>query len=131
MATNEQKGLDAVIRPCELTLGKLARLERIGSPLLSADFSNLTENLKSLYAVSVGADEFFSSLPELEKKAVEWGDGISMDEYESRLAKLCEGLVQFQVLMPRPDEDAKKKAGSATDGSSSSPSGVAEHTATS
>ena len=130
--TNEQKGLDAIVSPIELTLGQLARLERMGSPLLAADFSSLTENIKGLYAVfGCNANTFVDNADSLDALALAWADKLSQEEYEAKMKSLCDGLVRFGVLMPRPDEDAKKKCGSETDGSLSSQSGAVEHTATS
>lgn len=114
--TSEQKGLDALIAPGTLTLGQIARLERIESPLLSADFNSLVENLKALYAITLPAKEFAASLGELEARAMEWGDSLPKEEYRKRLTALADGLVEFGILMPRPDEEAKKKDASATVG---------------
>lgn len=130
--TNEQKGLDAIVCPIELTLGQLARLERMNSPLLAADFSSLVENIKGLYAVfGCDAKTFVENADKLDALALAWADNLPQDEYEAKMESLCDGLVRFGVLMPRPDEDAKKNIVSETDGSSSSQNGAVEHTATS
>lgn len=129
--TNEQKGLDAIISPTELTLGQLARLERMNSPLLTADFSSLVENIKGLYAVfGCDAKTFVENADALDALALAWADSLPQEEYEAKMKSLCDGLVRFGILMPRPDEDAKKNGGLATDGSSSSQNGAVEHTDT-
>lgn len=116
MATNEQKGLDALIAPPSFTLGHLARLERIQSPLLGAEFTNLNENLKAICALRMSASEFVKNADNLEPFALDLGDKLTMDEYEKALNDLVEGLVSYGILMPRPDEDAKKKTEKATAG---------------
>lgn len=116
MPTNEQKGLDAAINPSSLTLGKLARLERIKSPLLSANFNSLIENLKALYSLTLTASEFYTYVNDIEAKASEWAETLPPAEYEKQMDALCRGLVDFGILMPRPDEEASKKNGSVTAG---------------
>lgn len=109
--TNVDKGLDALIAPKKFTLGELARLERMKSPLLDADFSNLTANLAAVAALKLPPEEFVAKADALEAEAIKLGDsldGESLKEYTAELNRIAEGLVQFGVLMPRPDEDAKK-----------------------
>lgn len=110
MARAEDRGLDAVIRPSPLTLGKLARLERIKSPLLAANFDSLAADIEATWAVSVDADEFYKAVSSdsVAKSAEAWIDAIGKDEYKAQFDELVKGLVDFGVLMPRPDEDAKK-----------------------
>lgn len=117
MGTSEQKGLDALIAPRKFTLGDVARLERIKSPLLSADFSNLVFNLTAMVALRMDADEFVKKADALTGDAIRLGDEMTTEQYHAELERIAEGLTEFGILMPRPDEDAKKKAQSETAGS--------------
>lgn len=120
--SNVDKGLDALIAPKRITLGDVARLERIRSPLLAADFSSLAANLSAILALRMDADEFVAKADALanpdalDAEAIRLGDGLTMDGYRAELERLVQGLVDFGVLMPRPDEDAKKNEPQATDG---------------
>jgi hypothetical protein len=116
MATNEQKGLDALIAPHDLTLGQVARLERIKSPLLQAKFDSLVENLKAFAALDMSAEDFVANADNLDAFALKKGDGMTAEEYDRRMTWLADGLVAFGILMPRPDEEAKKKTDAETAG---------------
>ena len=104
------KGLDALIAPKKITLGALARLERMKSPMMEADFSSLNANLAAIAALRMSPEEFVSKADNMEAAALELADRIDAKEYHDELERIAEGLVQFGVLMPRPDEDAKKNA---------------------
>lgn len=114
--SNVDKGLDALIAPKKFTLGDVARLERMKSPLLEADFSSLNANLAAMAALRMGAEEFVSKADALEADALKLGEELSSEEYAAELNRIADGLVQFGVLMPRPDEDAKKNEPQATAG---------------
>ena len=104
------KGLDALIAPKKFTLGDVARLERIKSPVMDADFSSLNANLAAIAALRLPPAEFVAKADALEADALELADKIMPEEYHAELTRNADGLVQFGVLMPRPDEDAKKNA---------------------
>ena len=117
--TNVDKGIDALIAPKKFTLGDIARLERINSPLLDADFSDLTANLAAIAALRLEPEEFVKKADSLEAEALKAGDAMDADAlgaYSAEMERIAQGLVQFGFLMPRPDEDAKKNEGPGTAG---------------
>lgn len=125
--TNEQKGLDAVINPSPLTIGKLARLERIQSPLLEGKFDKLSDCLAALYILSLPAAEVLKHVETLEADALAFSETLTHDEYKRQLTELLDGLFAWWEMLPRPDEESKKKD-SVTDGSLSSSNGAVAHT---
>lgn len=104
------KGLDALIAPKKFTLGDVARLERMKSPLMDADFSSLNANLAAIAAIRMTPEEFVGKADKMELDALQLAENITSEEYGVELKRIADGLVQFGVLMPRPDEDAKKNA---------------------
>lgn len=106
--TNEQKGLDALISPSPLTIGQLARLERIKSPLLRGDYSKLNDCLVALYVLSLPAKEVLKHIDTLEEDALEYAEGFTHDTYKEALTKLLDGLFAWWEMLPRPDEESKK-----------------------
>lgn len=127
--THEQKGLDALIAPQPLTIGKLARLERIGSPLLRGEFERMTDCVAALYVLSLPANEVLKHIDTLEADALAYAETLTHEQYRKDLTDLLDGLFAWWEMLPRPDEDSKKNA-TATDGSSSSSNGAAAPTAT-
>ena len=123
--TNEQKGLDALIHPSPITIGQLARLERIKSPLLRGDFKNINDCLAALYILSLPASEVLKHIDTLESDTLIYAEQFTHDEYKSRMTALLDSLFAWWDMLPRPDEESKKND-TATDGSLSSQSGVAE-----
>jgi hypothetical protein len=127
--TNEQKGLKALVNPSPITIGKLARLELIKSPLVGGDFKDLNECLKALYVLELPAADVEGHLPTLTSDALAFAETLTHDEYKSKMQGLVDSLCAWWDMLPRPDEDAKKND-TATDGSSSLSNGAVEPTAT-
>lgn len=126
---NEQKGLDALINPAPITIGHLARLERIKSPLLTGNFKNMNDCIKAVYITELPASEVAKHIETIDTDALEFADTLTHDQYKEKVTKLLDSLFAWWDMLPRPDEESKKND-MVTDGSLSSPSGAVEHTAT-
>lgn len=127
--TNEQKGLKALVKPSPITIGKLARLELIKSPLVGGDFKEINECLKALYILELPAAEVESHVPTLTSDALAFAETLSHEDYKAKMQSLVDSLCAWWDMLPRPDEESKKN-GSGTDGSSSLSNGAVEPTAT-
>ena len=127
MKANPKAALDALTTPSPLTLGKMALLCRLNSPLLSGDISDMGETLAAIYVVENPVRETVAHFDTLHAEAICFYDGLSVEEYRRKAGAALDAVAAFLEMLPRPAPDAKKN--SATDGAPNSPNGAAAPTA--
>lgn len=116
MTDTPEAVVDAIARPNPLTLGKLAVLEKIQSPLLRGDVSKLTENLKAIWVYDKPIEEVAKHFGDADEQALIYAESISPEQYEEKVCAIIEGIGRFFGMLPPPDESKKASVGSATDG---------------
>lgn len=115
-AKNPEDGLDALISPDPLTLGRVALLERADSAVLRADVGSLTETLAALWLARAPIEEAAREWPRRYELSAVWGDTLSPADYRRELHRLLLALSAFRRILPRATEDQKKTDGSETAG---------------
>lgn len=105
------KSLDALTNPNPLTLGKIALLERIKSPLLAGRIDSMTDAIRAVWAVKTPTAEAARKLGDIDALSLEMADGMTTDELNAEAVRVLEGIVKFYEMLPRGEtgEDAKKK----------------------
>ena len=127
MKANPEAALRALATPAPLTLGKMALLCRLDSPLLAGDISDMGETLAAIYVVENPVRETVARFDTLHAEAICFYDGLSVDEYRRKAGAALDAVAAFLEMLPRPSPAAKKN--SATDGAPNSPNGAAAPTA--
>lgn len=113
---NPEDGLDALVAPDPLTLGRVALLERADSAVLRGDIDSLTETLAALWLARAPIEEAASEWPRRYELSAVWGDKLSPAAYRRELHQLLQALSAFKRILPRATEDQKKTDGSETAG---------------
>lgn len=126
-ADNPKAALAALTTPGRLTLGRVAMLCRIESPILAGRIDDLNDTLAALYVIEAPLAEVVANAGRVRDAAVLAFDGLTPDEYRAKVARALDEVAGFFELLPRPSPGAKKNL--ATDGSPSSPNGSAAPTA--
>lgn len=109
---NPSAVLDAISDPSPLTISQIAILEKISSPLLYQDVTNLGENIKATYIASIPYKDAVAQIKDgsVEEKSVEWADGLGWDKFQEEFGKFLVGLFGFwKMLPPKESESAQKK----------------------
>lgn len=104
--------LDSIAEPSPLTISQIAILEKISSPLLNNDITNLGENIKSTYIVNIPYRDAVKCVKDgtLEEKAMEWADALGWEEFQIKMLNLVLGIVGFWKMMPpQESEELQKK----------------------
>ena len=103
--------LDSIAEPSPLTISQIAILEKISSPILNNDITNLGENIKATYIVNIPYRDAVKCVKDgtLEEKAMEWADGIGWDEFQIKMCNLVIGIVGFWKMMPPQESDELQK----------------------
>lgn len=128
MNDNPKAALDALANPAPLTLGKMAMLCRMDSPVLGGEIVHVTKTLAALYVYEHDTKDVAAMTDtQIESAAVVEYDRLTTDGYRVHVARMLDAVAAFYEMMPRPSPDAKKN--SATDGSPNSPNGSAGPTA--
>lgn len=129
MNANPRAALDALTSSSPLTLGKVAVLCRMDSPVLGGDVTDVAATLAALYVYERPLAETAGAAPSaIERAALLAYDGLDVAEYRERAGRMLDAAAAFLEMLPRPAPGAKKN--SATDGAPSSPSGSAAPTDT-
>ena len=127
---NPAASLDALAATPELTLGKMAVLTRINSPILVGDAADIPSTLTALWILATPFDEVLENRHDLETPALKWGERMEPAEYRRRIIAAMDAVNAYYGMLPRREEDDKKKRrGPGTGRSQSSPNGSAEPTA--
>lgn len=118
MSSNPQCALDALLTPSPITLGQVALLEKIDSPLLKEGELLAADVIPSLYLLRLPASEAVGKLEHLREEAFRWADALTPEAYRKLQAQALEGLRAFFGMLPgSTEEDAEpKKASPATAG---------------
>lgn len=104
--------LTGLTRPAPLSLGRLALLEKIGSPFIGEPRqASFREILPSLYLCHLPYEEAIEAAyaPALETLALKWAAEMGREEYQARVAALNAALADFFGALPRPEADAEGK----------------------
>lgn len=111
-----QKALDALATPGKVTLGQVALLEKIHSPLLGEGKIEAADVIPSLYLLTLPACEGVTRLATLKTDAFMWADTLDNARYGALLAEALDALRAFFGMLPGPEGDAPKKDSPATAG---------------
>ncbi len=127
---NPVASLDALAATPELTLGKMAVLTRINSPILVGEASDIPSTLTALWILAAPFEEVLDNRADLETPALKWGERMDPAEYRRRIIAAMDAVDTYYGMLPRKEPDPKKKRrGPGTGSSPSSPSGSAARTA--
>ena len=128
MKDNPKAALAALTSPAKLTLGKVALLCRLDSPILAGKIDDMPKCLTAIFVVENDFADSVANFSRIEDMALIAYGGISPLEYRQKLAHTLDEVAAFFEMLPRPSPASKKI--SATDGSPSAANGSAEPTAT-
>ena len=128
MKDNPKAALAALTSPAKLTLGKVALLCRLDSPILSGKIDDMPKCLTAIFVVENDFADSVANFSRIEDLALIAYGGISPLEYRQKLAHTLDEVAAFFEMLPRPSPGSKKN--SATDGSASSSNGPSDPTAT-
>lgn len=111
---NPKKVVDAVLAPSPLTMAQVVLLEKIESPLLFGDMKDTSKNLETIYLLELPVTEAAKKIKDgsYDLDAIAWAETLKVDEYRAKLEKWLGGIEAFWAMLPRPEEDSKKAAGS-------------------
>lgn len=102
--------VDGLATPKPLTLGQLALLEKIKSPLLGERCKpDLLDLLPSLYLLTLPAAEGVQHLDTLKPDAMAWADGQTLDAIHRAAAEAQRALAAFFDALPRPTGEGQRK----------------------
>ena len=121
MSSNPQCALDALLTPSPITLGQVALLEKIDSPLLKEGELLAADVIPSLYLLRLPASEAVGKLEHLREEAFRWADALTPKAYRKLQAQALEGLRAFFGMLPGSSTSSSegaepKKASPATAG---------------
>lgn len=114
--SNPKVALKVCANPGKLTLARIALLESTGNPILDFNVDSLRKNAEAIYIYTAPLEELTDDESKLSAKALAYIDGLSVEEFREELKALVDELETFYLALPRPDEAAKKKIDTATDG---------------
>lgn len=105
-----EPALNALVDPHPVTLGQIALLEKIGSPLVVGSEGEVpaADLIPSLYLLTLPSREGVAHLTTLEADAFAWADGLTAAQFQEYLRTAMEGVKAFYELLPQPEADAKK-----------------------
>lgn len=116
MKDNPNETIDAMTNPKPLTLGKIALLEKISSPLLVGNYSRLADNLKAVWAYRTPTSEAAKNIDKVDELSAAMGDALTLEEYQDSLLEILGGITEFFAMLPRPEAEKKTLSATATDG---------------
>lgn len=111
-----EKALDALATPGKVTLGQVALLEKIDSPLLKDCGLLAYETIPSLYLLTLPASEGVAHMGTLQADAFAWADTLTTEQYGTLQQEALAALRAFFGMLPEPEGDAPKKESPATVG---------------
>ena len=107
---NPAASLDALAATAELTLGKMAVLTRINSPILIGRAADIPSTLTALWIIAMPFEEVLAHRDDLETPALKWGERMEPAEYRKRIIAALSAVDEYYKMLPRPDADSKKKS---------------------
>lgn len=124
---NPDAALDAICALGALTLGQIAVLERIKSPLVYGRTADSVQNIVGVYAAtaeSLGEVLKAHRDGSLEEKALEWARRFAdPNDFVKALAATLDAIAAFWRMLPRPgeetDADGRPKKDTASETASS------------
>ena len=104
------QALDGLTDPNPITLGQLALLEKIKSPLLGeATVPLLLDLIPSLYLLSLPAAEGVKHLKTLHEDALAWADTLAPGEIGTRSKAAQKAVNAYFDALPKATEDEGTK----------------------
>ena len=113
---NPAASLDALAATPELTLGKMAVLTRINSPILVGEASDIPSTLTALWILASPFDEVLENRHDLETPALKWGERMEPAEYRRRIIAAMDAVDAYYAMLPRKEPEPKKKTERAGNG---------------
>lgn len=111
MKDNPKAALAALTSPAKLTLGKVALLCRLDSPILSGKIDDMPKCLTAIFVVENDFADSVANFSRIEDLALIAYGGISPLEYRQKLAHTLDEVAAFFEMLPRPSPGSKKKLG--------------------
>ena len=106
---NPVESIDALIDPSPLTLGQIALLERIDSPLLRGDVGSMSRCAEAMWLLSLPREEAARRWKEAPVQGILWPDAPTLQEYRKRLAEVLDGITAFYRMLPAQEGGEPKK----------------------
>lgn len=107
---NPPQALDGLTDPNPITLGQLALLEKIKSPLLGdAAVPLLLDLIPSLFILSLPAAEAVKHLKTLQEDALAWADALAPGEIGTRAKTAQKAVNAYFDALPKATEDEGAK----------------------
>lgn len=108
---NPPQVIEGFTQPAPITLGQIALLEKIKSPLVTPSGScELLDLLPSLYLLSMSAREGLEHLTTLQADALAWADTLSHQQAIEATRRAQVALQAFFTALPRETEEDKANA---------------------
>lgn len=98
----------------KLTLGRLALLERVNSPVLQFDFSNLNKDIEAAYLYAVPFEVAVKS-KDTATDSLMWLESVGYEAYDEAFGELVDALAAFYDMLP-PQKKTEETSDSGTDG---------------
>lgn len=101
---NPVESIDALITPAPLSLGRIALLERINSPLLRGEVADMAACAEGLWLLSLPVEEAAKRWPDAAVQGICWLDATPLQEYRKRLSEALDGITAFYRMLPPAEE---------------------------
>ena len=108
MKDNPKAALAALTSPAKLTLGKVALLCRLDSPILAGKIDDMPKCLTAIFVVENDFADSVANFSRIEDLALIAYGGISPLEYRQKLAHTLDEVAAFFEMLPRPSPASKK-----------------------
>lgn len=107
---NPKQGLQQILAKNNLTLGKIALLEKFECKIVKLEVDDLSDSALACWLME---QEYSIALAytkdEAMAEALKWIDTISQDTFIKKLGKIIEGLYLYYKALPTPEENKKKR----------------------
>ena len=107
---NPKQGLKQILAKNNLTLGKIALLEKFECKIVKLVVDDLSDSALACWLMEQDyAEALAYTKDEAMAEALKWIDTISQDTFIKKLSKIIEGLYLYYKALPTPEENKKKK----------------------
>lgn len=107
---NPKQGLQQILAKNNLTLGKIALLEKFDCKVVKLAVDDLSDCALACWLME---QEYSIALSytkdEAMIEALKWVDTVDQDTFTKKLSKILEGLYLYYKALPTPEENKKKR----------------------